>query len=142
MSFKSIGDLAISVLAKLEIEAGCEAADERASPRPSQIDTANRVARPAGVREGTNRTRHALAGSEEGGTIPPRNENGKGTASEPAAKLTLIVVKEPTRQLPRVLPVSKRMKVARPTGVAPRHAAFIRLVTVNGHLIQPSWKAS
>jgi hypothetical protein len=136
MSFKSIGDLAISVLAKLEIEAteeGC--ANEAHSLRPATGKSGDQLS----SREGTAKPVAYARKAPGGGS---RNENGKGTASEPAAKLTLIVVKEPTRQLPRVLPVSKRMKVARPTGVAPRHAAFIRLVTVNGHLIQPSWKAS
>jgi len=85
MSFKSIGDLAISVLAKLEIEAGCEAADERASPRPSQIDTANRVARPAGVRGGLIAERAFAQGGE---VAAEQTELGKGTASEPAAKFT------------------------------------------------------
>lgn len=62
MGFRSIETLARDVLAKLEMQ-GCGCSDERA-PAPAYPVTGMEVARPAGVREGTNRTRHAQAGEE------------------------------------------------------------------------------
>lgn len=134
--FRPISEVLADVMADLRSEidgTATRGSNVRASGRSTAVKG---VARPAGVREGAlNRTRHAQAGGGE----PPRNENGKGTASEPAAKVTGVNIKQSAVRdwiaISASLRTIRRNKCAAAPQGSPTLAAHLFLVI--GHASQP-----
>ncbi len=148
MSFKSIGDLAISVLAKLDIE---EPGTERSTVK---------CAHPSGPRsergEGTPapRSENGLPvyiaprtgkeGEKPGLRTRGRTENGKGTATEAAAKLTREERQsEDTRgricEVNRSLSYRKHTLTVLPAASASRHVSSARPTRCVGSHLKLVW---
>ncbi len=129
MSFRSIGDLAISVLAKLDIEAteeGC--AVEAHSLRPATGKSGDQLS----SREGTAKpVAYALANRGK----PPRNGNGKKTGTEaPASADREDNVKQEKKSAVNLRVVSdNRRCMPRQSRTVPRRGLGIHLRLVASH---------
>ena len=139
MAFRSIGTLASEVLRDVKAAAEQGSASEALHPAARHGNKAT------GCAEGDTRTR-SMRSTEEGAGA--QSGMGKGTGSRKASRRVGSQQEEVTEDRSReerprsnqahmrlVSPtMGKRMKVARKSD-APRSAAFIRLVTVDGMLV-------
>lgn len=121
MAFRDIGTLAGEVMKRVTVEPGTERSTVKCAHPSGPHNTGEEGGRVA-MRMG--KWADAETPARVGQEVSQTKDKSRGGTAMSYRKPTLTV-----------LPVSKRMKVARPTGVAPRHAAFIRLVTVNGHAV-------
>lgn len=134
MGFKSIGDLAISVLAKLEIEPGTERSTVKCA-HPSGPHNTGREGDRVAMRMGKMAEPESpakLGGQEERQSEDKRGINLKSVYRS-------LTTREHMRPVLPAASASRHVSSARPTRCVGSH---LKLVWSDGHLIQPSWKAS